>query len=319
MTISQYFQIQLKTILRPLLALLINMFKVEDADFGYYDNFDYWQNRGFYIIPKHFYQPIPDTSEIESSYFKRKFSMVGVNMDEKKQLQILDRFKKFDNEYSAFKKIKKGVDDQDDPNFYFNNLAFDGVDALVYYCMIRTVKPDKIIEVGSGWSTKVAAQACIKNGNTKLMAIEPYPQPILAKGFVGLSKLIRKKVQDVRIEHFKTLKANDILFIDSSHTVKTAGDVNYLFLEVLPNLKRGVYIHIHDIFFPFDYPKEWVLTEHRFWAEQYILHAFLLFNDSFKVVYANNYMFSKYLSQVRKTFPLSPMFSGGSVWLQKIR
>lgn len=307
-----------KNLVKPLLAWYVNIFKVDNADFGYYEHFDYWQDKGFYLIPKHFYQPIPDTSEFGKSYFRKKFSLRGVNMNDNKQLGVLGKFRKFSKEYSMFETIDKTIDDQKDPNFYFGNLAFDGIDALIYYCMIRTLKPGTIIEVGSGWSTKLAARASIANGKTKLVSIEPFPQPILTKGFDGLTKLVRKRVQEVPISFFKTLKKNDILFIDSSHTVKAGGDVNYLILEVLPSLPKGVFVHFHDIFFPDNYPKEWVVKEHRFWAEQYLLHAFLLFNKKFRIVYANNYMFSKHLPKVRSVFKKSPNYSGGSIWIKSV-
>ena len=131
--------------------------------------------------------------------------------------------------------------------------------------------------------------------------------------------MVKKKIEDVPFDYFERLGSGDMLFIDSSHTVKFDGDVNYLFFEVLPRLRRGVYIHIHDIFFPFDYPKNWVFDEYRFWAEQYLLHAFLMFNDSFEVVYSNSYMGEKHSKEVKKVFSQSPFYKGGSIWLRKIK
>lgn len=309
----------LRNQLKYLVAGLVSLYKINKGDFPEYDMFDYWEENGFHLIPKNYYQPIPTTSEIRLSHFKEKSEMVGVDMADKNQLEMLGKFNEFRKEYLRFEKLNSSIDGQTDPNFYLNNLAFDGVDALVYYCMLRLLNPKNVIEVGSGWSTKAAAQACILNKDTYLTSIEPYPQPILTKGFDGLGKLIKKKIQDIPLSFFGKLKSGDILFIDSTHTVKTAGDVNYLFLEVLPRLNKGVYVHVHDIFFPYDYPKEWVIDMHRFWAEQYLLHAFLLFNNAFKVIYANNYMCDKYLGKVKKVFPNSPSFGGGSIWLRKVK
>ena len=101
----------------------------------------------------------------------------------------------------------------------------------------------------------------------------------------------------------RSYDAGDILFIDSSHTVKIGGDVNYFFLEVLPRLKPGVIVHVHDIFFPFDYPRHWVMDELRFWSEQYLLQAFLSFNSEFEVLIANRYLAHYYLADFKRTFP----------------
>ncbi|NMC98451.1 MAG: hypothetical protein GYA62_01830, partial [Bacteroidales bacterium] len=130
-------------------------------------NFDYWQKNGLHITPNHFYSPIPDTSKFKNKDFSEK-SLVGININIEKQLYMLKLLSKFKTEFNKFKLIKEGVDSQTDSNYYFNNLAFDNVDALSYYGLIRLLKPKKIIEIGSGWSTKIAAQACLENKNTKL-------------------------------------------------------------------------------------------------------------------------------------------------------
>jgi len=95
------------------------------------------------------------------------------------------------------------------------------------------------------------------------------------------------------------------------------GDFNYLFLELLPRLKPGVIVHVHDIFFPFDYPRDWVMDELRFWSEQYLLQAFLSFNSEFEVLIANHYLAHYYLADFKQTFPHSPSWSGGSFWMRR--
>ncbi|MDD2822989.1 MAG: class I SAM-dependent methyltransferase [Candidatus Daviesbacteria bacterium] len=304
-----------KKILSRLVVLTINSFKIKDAHFTHFDLFEYWQKNGFFILPNNFYQPVPDTSLINIKKLEKVQSLDGININETKQLSLLQNFSKFKDEYLKIPYIGESQGHI----FYFNNLAFDGVDALVYYCMIRHFNPKNIIEVGSGWSTKIAAQAVLQNRQGELVSIEPYPQPFMQNLFPGLSKVIAKKVEENDISIFEQLKENDILFIDSSHTVKTGGDVNYLFLEVLPRLKKGVIIHIHDIFFPFDYPKDWILKEHRLWAEQYLLQAFLMFNDTFEVIYSNSFMGYKHSKKVKNIFSNSPFYKGGSIWIQKIR
>ena len=158
---------------------------------------------------------------------------------------------------------------------------FDAIDALTLYCMLRHYKPKTVIEVGSGFSTRISTKALHKNGNGKLICIEPYPNEELHKRLNEILTLIKEKVEKLDLQLFTDLKANDVLFIDSSHIVKIGGDVNYLFLELIPSLRPGVLILVHDIFFPVEYPREWIIDRLNFWTEQYLLQAFLCFNEKF--------------------------------------
>ncbi len=153
----------------------------------------------------------------------------------------------------------------------------------------------------------------------ELIAIEPYPNKILQKGFPGLSKLIKKEVQDVGLDEFYKLNENDILFIDSSHVLKIGSDVQYEYLEILPRLNKGVIVHVHDIFLPAEYPKEWVLKNYRFWTEQYLLQAFLTFNNTFEVLWVGSYMHFKYPDLLKKSFnSYNPKtVCPGSFWMQR--
>ena len=131
------------------------------------------------------------------------------------------------------------------------------------------------------------------------------------------SNLIQKKVEDVDLAFFQSLESGDCLFIDSSHVVKTGGDVNFLFLEVLPRLKPGVLVHIHDIFFPFEYPREWITEQRRFWTEQYLLQAFLSFNIEFEVLVSSNYLQTYHSAELEQIFPLTKPWQGGSFWMRR--
>jgi predicted O-methyltransferase YrrM len=191
------------------------------------------------------------------------------------------------------------------------------VDALVAYCMVRHFQPRLIIEVGSGFSSLVLGDAVAKNTDSSLICIEPFPREFLREGFPGLQSLIEQKVQDIDLDFFAQLESRDILFIDSSHTVKIGGDVNYLFLEVLPRLKPGVIVHVHDIFLPFEYRRDWVLDEFRFWTEQYLLQAFLTFNSEFEVLMANNYLNQYHEEALKAAFPDLSSWGGGSFWMRR--
>jgi hypothetical protein len=277
------------------------------------DLFQDWERRGFHVTPARFNQPIPDTQSLPETLWSRPSELVGIRMNEAAQLNLLRSFSEFRDEYQHF----PAAQTQEHNQFYLGNRLFDGVDALVAYCMIRHFQPRLIIEVGSGFSSLVLGQAAEKNKTSELICIEPFPREFLRKGFPRLQSLIEKKVQDISLEFFSQLASGDILFIDSSHTVKIGGDVNYLFLEVLPRLNPGVIVHVHDIFLPFEYRRDWVLDEFRFWTEQYLLRAFLTFNSEFEVLLANYYLSRYHEAHLRATFPDLPRWIGGSFWMRR--
>lgn len=280
----------------------------------YQKYFRFWEQHGFHLTPVHFYQPVPDTRTLPDSLWKKASAMRGIDLNEATQLQLLrESFPKFRDEYSRFPRAATGEPHE----FYLDNGRFSGTDALVLYCMVRHLQPRRVIEVGSGFSSLITAQAARRNGNTELVCIEPYPEELLQKGFPGLTQLLPQKVEEIAPEYFEELQANDILFIDSSHVVKIGGDVNYLFFEILPRLKPGVVVHVHDIFLPNEYRRDWVMDEFRFWTEQYLLQAFLMFNSDWEVLFANSFMAQKHLAEFQATFPDSPWWGGGSFWMRR--
>jgi len=185
--------------------------------------------------------------------------------------------------------------------------------------MVRRFQPRRIIEVGSGFSSLVLGQAAAKNESSALICIDPFPHAVVRENnrVPALQSLIDSKVQELDVKFFSQLESGDILFIDSSHTVKTGGDVNYLFLEVLPRLKPGVIVHVHDIFFPSEYRRDWVLQQFRFWTEQYLLQAFLIFNREFEVLIANSYLNHYYAPDLKAVFPNLRRWIGGSFWMRR--
>ena len=201
---------------------------------------------------------------------------------------------------------------------------FRSIDAEVLYCMIRHYRPHRIIEVGSGFSTYVSAAAVRQNGAegypATLVAIEPYPNDVLRRGFPGLHQLLQQPVQSVDYEAFTSLTENDILFIDSSHVLRIDSDVRFLVLEVLPRLQPGVLVHFHDIFLPCDYPRAWVMNEYRFWNEQYVLQAFLAFNRGFEVVWLGSYMHLHHSEKLREVFGSYDPATiwPGSLWMRRL-
>lgn len=276
--------------------------------------FRLWEKHGFHVTPVHFYQPIPDTQQLSETLWSHPSELAGIDMNDAMQLDLLrNHFPKFRHEYERFPTNPTEGQTQ----FYLGNGPFDHADALGAYCMVRHFQPRLIIEVGSGFSSLLLGQAAAKNKSSRLICIEPFPREFLRNGFPGLQSLIEKKVQDIDLEFFSQLESGDILFIDSSHTVKIGGDVNYLFLEVLPRLKAGVIVHVHDIFLPFEYPRDWVLDEFRFWTEQYLLKAFLTFNSEFEVLLANSYLHHYHKSELKTAFPSLTSWGGGSFWMRR--
>jgi len=285
--------------------IIVNSVSFIISRIDYKQYFRFFENKGFHVTPVNFYQPIPDTTTLKDDLWKKQSELVGININEKNQINLLSLFStRFKGEYSNFPRNKTTVPYQ----YYVDNGAFESVDGEILYCMIRHLKPKKITEVGSGFSTLLSAQAVLKNieddssYECELTAIEPYPNEILVKGFPGFSKLLTKRVQEVPLSEFEKLRENDILFIDSSHVLKIGSDVHYEYLEILPRLGKGVVIHAHDIFLPAEYPREWVLKEYWFWTEQYLLQAFLSFNEVFEALWAGSYMHLKYPEELEAAF-----------------
>jgi hypothetical protein len=286
-------------------------------------SFNLCQTLGFHITPVHFYQPIPDTRTLKDELWTKESELIGIDLSEKEQLSLLSLFIKYKEEYEKLPRKKTSIPYE----YYINNSIFGPVNAEILYCMIRFFRPKKIIEIGSGMSSFLIAQTIQKNMKDdgsyecEYTVIDPYPNDILSRGIPVLTKLIQSGVEEVPITLFEKLNENDILFIDSSHVIKIGNDVQVEYLEILPRLKRGVIIHIHDIFLPMDYPKNWILKEKRFWNEQYILQAFLAFNDKFKVIWASNFMHLKHPDILAASFnsykqrPSSP----GSFWIKRIQ
>ena len=285
--------------------------------------FSLWEKRGYHVTPVHFYEPIPDTRQFKDDVFTWKSELPGVDMNPEGQIELLDRFSSlYKEEYDSFPSASTERPDE----FYFNNTLFESVDAEILYCMVREFKPRRMIEIGSGFSTRVSAAAIRRNRELdpsyecELTCIEPHPRAEIKKGFDGLSRLVEAKVQDLPVEFFSELDENDILFIDSSHVITLGNDVWFEYLEVLPRLRKGVIVHVHDILLPRQYVEHWH-RQRMFWNEQYLLQAFLAFNSSFEVMWAGNYMHLHHSNRLEHAFAsYAPKRLSGhkSFWIRKV-
>jgi Methyltransferase domain len=265
--------------------------------------YDRW---GYHIRPMHYYEPLPDFRSITAEQINRRRTYPAVDFRWEDQLSLLGDLGKYRDELLEIE-------------FDFSNDYFSGFDAAVYFSLIRHLQPSRIIEIGGGYSTRIADKALALNGKGQLTCIEPYPEDRLARAGLNI-ELIPKRVEEIDVAFFSSLGANDILFIDSSHTVKFGSDVCYEFLEVLPILNPGVWIHVHDIFFPHDYPADWILNRRLALNEQYLVEAFLAFNTTFSVRLANCWICLDHLNDAVRLWPnaLSPDHRCSSLWMKRV-
>ena len=276
-------------------------------------------NKSGIFPPGHYYSPIPNLQEVRQDEtaiwgnFPRTID--GIDLNEDGQLRLFDKFKEFYKEL-PFPSEKAGT-----CRYYFENPSYSYSDAIILYCIIRHTKPRRIIEVGSGYSSCVTLDTSEQffGDAIDVTFIEPYPDLLYSLIRTGDKEKVRvlpTRLQDVALTEFDSLENNDILFINSTHVSKVNSDVNYIFFKISPRLKRGVFIHFHDIFYPFEYPKEWIY-EGRFWNEDYILHAFLQYNTAFKILFFNTFLEHFHEEAFNKYMPLCLRNRGGSIWLQK--
>jgi predicted O-methyltransferase YrrM len=281
--------------------------------------------KGFLPVAINFYSPIPDIYDLEKrDIWNKKSALSGINFNEQEQLLFLeDISRNFGKEcnWPLFETENKA-------DYFVYNNGFSFGCAASLYSIIRKFKPKKIIEIGSGNSSKIISQALKINLEDGFKAhytiIDPYPENYIYNKTVVYDEIIKEKVELMGIDFFSSLEENDILFIDSSHSVKIGSDVNFLILDVLPRLKPGVIIHFHDIALPDEYSKAYATNEvfRQFWTEQYLLQAFLIFNKEFKIILGMHYMMKYHPQFFAKAFPyFDPNIhkqGSGSFWIQRI-
>ena len=243
-----------------------------------------YRKAGIFPVTSHYYEPLFDMSGVDLSGDPR--DLPGIDFGHEGQVKLLGSFQADD--------MPPGLDQpaKDELSYSYQNRNFGRGDADLWYHVIRHFKPRRIFEIGSGHSTKMARLAvdinCADDAGYECrhLCIEPYEMPWLEN--LGI-EIRREKLEHVEMAMFAELEANDILFIDSSHMIRPGGEVLLEFLQLLPQLKPGVIVHVHDIFTPRDYPARW-LADPRFWNEQYLLEAFLSHNGDWEILVAGNYL-----------------------------
>ncbi|NNE09632.1 MAG: class I SAM-dependent methyltransferase [Gemmatimonadetes bacterium] len=273
-------------------------------------------NIGVFPIRDHYYEPQFDHRNHGQS-FSQSRPLPGIKWNVEGQLAFMEPFP-----YAA-ELAEPGNEDSAGPAFDFDNASFASGDAEYWYQLIRTIKPARIFEIGSGNSTLMAIRAIERNRredaayDCRHVCIEPYEMPWLEETSVTV---VREKVEDLPVSFFAELESNDILFIDSSHVIRPRGDVLYEYLELLPALDRGVIVHVHDIFSPRNYPGEWLREDVRFWNEQYLLEAFLSHNESWEILGALNLLAHDHFDRLQSVAPfLTREREPGSFYMRKVR
>lgn len=277
---------------------------------------------GYHIRTINYYDPVPDFREITAEKTRQRREIPAIDFDLPGQLALSRELAaSYGGELANLANTPES-----EGGFPFRNEYFSFFDAAIYYALIRHLKPARIVEIGCGFSTRIADKALKANRaeghQGKLVCIEPYPQLRLTEYRLEM-ELIEKRVEEIPLDFFSGLDANDILFIDSSHAVKFQSDVCREFLDILPVVQPGVWIHVHDIFFPTDYPAPWLIDQRIAFNEQYLLEAFLAFNPHFKPTAALRWLWLDHRSDLSSAWPaaLLPLdedLGAASFWMKRI-
>ncbi|RAJ93069.1 methyltransferase family protein [Larkinella arboricola] len=271
--------------------------------------------------PGHFYSPIVNVEELtplRTTLFSKPIKPIkGIDLRKRFQYRLLQELALF------YPTIPFPTHPQPSCRYYYHNDVFSFGDAIMLHTMMRHFQPKQIIEVGSGFSSAVMldTREIVGDEALKLTFIDPKPERLLTllrPDDWQKVRVLEFGVQSIPVYLFETLQSNDILFIDSTHVAKTGSDVNYIFFDILPNLNSGVIIHFHDIFYPFEYPEEWVLGWKGFgWNESYMLRNFLMYNHDFEILLFNSFLHQQYPGWFAQNMPLFLNNPGGSLWLRK--
>lgn len=284
--------------------------------------------QGFLPLPIHFYSPVPDVSDLDQRQIWTKRSpLAGIDFRPEAQLKLLSELgSAFDSECCFPAKATA-----DETEFHLANPNFSFGCASALHSMLRRNRPRRVIEIGSGNSSKVIARALAMNARegaspAEHIIVDPYPSPLTRERLPGVTQLICDKVELLNPSLFDQLNVDDVLFIDSGHTVRVGGDVNFLILDVLPRLRSGVIVHVHDVNLPFEYEREYAAgqdgTFRRLWTEAYLLQAFLACNRDFEILLAMRYLMVEHAGHFASAFshydPTVNRLISSSIWIRRV-
>jgi hypothetical protein len=238
------------------------------------------ERAGLQVVPKTYYSPVPDLKALPADVWDRRSELRGIHFDLDEQLAWIE---------ASVGRAMREFDPAQAGGYRIDNDSYGPVGADLLHGVVRGLKPRRIVELGSGQSTLIMAAAAARNRaegtETELRAFDPFPS-VAKPGLPGLAALEPLRAQDVPLDVFTGLEHGDVLFVDTTHTVKIDSDVNHIVLDILPVLAPGVIVHVHDIFMPYEYLREFAEKSGLHWSEQYLLQAFLSGNPGYEVLAA---------------------------------
>jgi Methyltransferase domain len=270
---------------------------------------------GHDLVARDYYSPLPDVERLRRRGWGAAGATPGVDLRIAEAVGLLEELRPWLEEFGPRVQLEAG--------FPLGNGAYGSVDAEILYALVRHNRPARVLELGSGASSHVIAAAQRANeaegSGFEHRIFDPYPFQANPLGAVSGPIVAPVRAEDLDASEVTALRRDDILFVDTTHTVKTGGDVTRIVLDLVPLLAPGVLVHFHDIFLPHEYPSQWVLQERRAWAEQYLLQAFLAFNDNFEVVFPARAVVGAEPEAVAAAIPsFSPGVTPGAFWIRRV-
>lgn len=268
----------------------------------------------------HYYSPIPAQEEILASIRsadQRPDTLPDVDMRAEHQSALLLDYAPLYTQFSP------SSSQNGSSRYHYPNYLFDYADAFFLFSFLRKKRPKRIIEIGSGFSSALVLDSLdgYFGEKPRITFIEPSPvrlKNLLSGSDLECVELITEKVQNVGLDIFETLESGDLLFVDSSHQVKCGSDVLYIMFFLLPILPSGIFVHFHDVFYPFEYPVSW-LEKGYFYNEAYFLRAFLAYNSAWTVHFFASYVDHAFPDILEERFPLCAQWPGSSLYIRKER
>jgi hypothetical protein len=269
---------------------------------------------GYHVYPRAYYSPLLLKEEIDLTVLDRRRVLPGITFNEQRALGWLVGLRPYVTELESLPYEQDGTSP-----FWFANKWFNDFDAASLYAVLRDIKPKRYIELGCGFSSLISSRALSRNiaetSACDVVFADPNPR-LDVSAQLSCGRLLKQRVQDLPMELFANLESGDVLFIDTSHVVKFQSDVVQALVTILPALKPGVWIHVHDVFTPYDYPEEW-LTQSRFSNnEQYALEALLSGGDRYSVELPLYLLWKEHAARLSAFFPQGRLRPQG-FWMRK--